>query len=40
MKTTEPRKPVWRPISYLPIVFDLFGGQLEEAQALHDKLTS
>lgn len=40
MNPNEPRTPVWRPISYLPIVFDLFGGQLEEAQALHGKLVS
>ncbi|KGX17278.1 hypothetical protein Y036_6087 [Burkholderia pseudomallei] len=40
MNPNEPRTPVWRPISYLPIVFDLFGGQLEEAQALRGKLVS
>ncbi|MCW3639926.1 MULTISPECIES: hypothetical protein [Burkholderia] len=40
MNPNEPRTPVWRPVSYLLIVFDLFGGQLEEAQALHGKLVS
>ncbi|WP_175948660.1 hypothetical protein [Burkholderia pyrrocinia] len=40
MNQNEPRTPVWRPVSYLLIVFDLFGGQLEEAQALHGKLES
>ncbi|RQR49661.1 hypothetical protein DIE19_31520 [Burkholderia sp. Bp9126] len=40
MNPNKPRTPVWRPISYLLIVFDLFGVQLEEAQALHDKLVS
>ncbi|KVE25414.1 hypothetical protein WS67_18295 [Burkholderia singularis] len=40
MKPNEPRTPVSRPVSHLLIVFDLFGGQLEEAQALHDKLVS
>ncbi|MCO8325657.1 hypothetical protein ABEG10_37625 (plasmid) [Burkholderia cenocepacia] len=40
MNPNEPRTPVWRPVSYLLIVFDLFGGQLEEAQVLHGKLVS
>lgn len=40
MNQNEPRTPVWRPVSYMLIVFDLFGGQLEEAQALHGKLES
>ncbi|WP_196217728.1 hypothetical protein [Burkholderia cenocepacia] len=38
MLPNEPRIPVWRPVIFLSIIFDLFGGQLEEAQALHYKL--
>ncbi|HHV7525421.1 TPA: hypothetical protein ACUNF5_006982 [Burkholderia orbicola] len=40
MNSNQPPTPVWRPISYLLIVFDLFGGQVEEAQALHGQLVS
>ncbi|QRR07537.1 hypothetical protein FPJ27_14605 [Burkholderia sp. MS455] len=40
MNQNEPRTPVWRPVSYLLIVFDLFGGQLDEAQSHHAKLES
>ncbi|MDD1494088.1 hypothetical protein [Burkholderia thailandensis] len=38
--STESRAPTWRSISFLPIMFELFGAQVREAQITYDKLMS
>lgn len=38
MDTNARRSPTWRPIRFLPIVFDLFGVELDEARTTLDKL--
>ncbi|TDN59160.1 hypothetical protein [Paraburkholderia sp. BL10I2N1] len=38
MNTNEPQSPVWQPITALPVIFDLAGAQLAEAQGTFDAL--
>lgn len=39
MDANAHRTPTWRPIRFLPIVFDLLGVELDEARTTLDKLT-